>query len=98
MEIDQNVHSLDRIQSHIMWLVLLYLVSWAFPTFATPVPEQCLELSKQVKSHFSSTIKYFVQSTKGGKLNTIDQLAFSFSISVSIKLNSFLYQCPSCQH
>jgi len=85
-----------------MWPILFcLLLSLAKPAEGNKVPEECFELFRQVRQQnilipFIHN-KIVISLTPGEKLSTIDLLAFSIS-GLSIKLNSFLYQCPPCQH
>jgi hypothetical protein len=82
-----------------MWPILFcLLLSLANSAEGNKVPEECFELFRQVRQQNIFFIpfihnKIVISLTPGEKLNTIDLLAFSIS-GLSIKLNSFLYQCP----
>jgi hypothetical protein len=81
-----------------MWPILLcLLLSLANSAGGSEVPSECFELFRQVRQQkilipFIHN-KIAISLTPGGKLRTIDLLAFSMS-GLSIKLNSFLCQCP----
>ena len=81
-----------------MWPILFcLLLSLANSAGGSELPNECFELFRQVRQQkilipFIHN-KIAISLTPGEKLSTIDLLAFSMS-GLSIKLNSFLHQCP----